>query len=170
MLKKEILFENLDGETVSETFYFRMSKPDLIKMNVGDEGGMASMIEKVTETQGHQALLELFDKFIRLSVGRREGQQFIKNDDIADEFMNTPAYDSLFMELAVNEGAVADFLKGILPSEYSTQIDEMTAKGPEAMLEAMKAANEEVKKEEKNIDKPGFKLPPPAELPGTPAP
>ncbi|MGC8000610.1 hypothetical protein, partial [Salmonella enterica] len=44
-----------------------------------------------------------------------DGRRFIKNKELSDAFSQTEAYSEIFMELALNEQAAADFVNGILP-------------------------------------------------------
>ena len=44
-----------------------------------------------------------------------DGRKFVKNDEVRDNFQQTEAYSALFMELATNADAAAEFVNGIIP-------------------------------------------------------
>ena len=124
MLKKDITYENLDEEMVTKTFYFRITKSDLIKMDAVFKGGFSGMIEEMIAAEDVEQLIKVIDKFIALAVGERRGDQFVKNEEITGAFMNTNAYDEFFVELATDENAIANFIKGVMPKEFAGQIDQ----------------------------------------------
>jgi hypothetical protein len=66
---------------------------------------------------------------ILLSYGVKseDGKRFIKSDELRAEFSQTAAYQDMFMELAFNDGAAADFIKGIVPADMSVEMDKAIA-------------------------------------------
>jgi hypothetical protein len=66
-----------------------------------------------------------FKKIVLLSYGEKtpDGKRFVKNDEIREAFSQTAAYDTLFMELATDDKAAADFIKGIMPRDMSQQVE-----------------------------------------------
>ena len=44
-----------------------------------------------------------------------DGKQFIKNQQVRDNFAQTEAFSDLFMELATNTEAATAFVNGIIP-------------------------------------------------------
>lgn len=126
MLKKEIQFQDLDGNTITETFYFHISKAELAEMELGEEGGMKARMERIIATKDMREVIESIKNVIALSVGHRsdDGKRFIKSREIADEFMQTDAYSNLFMELITNETAAAEFVRGIMPADLVQKADE----------------------------------------------
>jgi hypothetical protein len=56
-----------------------------------------------------------------------DGKRFIKGEAIQQEFMQSPAYSELFMELATDAGAAAEFVNGIIPKGLPEQVAEIGA-------------------------------------------
>jgi hypothetical protein len=54
-----------------------------------------------------------------------DGKRFIKNDEMREEFQQTAAYSALFMELATDDKAAADFVNGIIPKDMAEQISQI---------------------------------------------
>jgi hypothetical protein len=117
MLKKSITFETFDDETVTEDHYFHLSKADLVELEVSHQGGLQAWITRIVESQDGKALIEEFKKLILWSYGKKsdDGRRFIKNEELRDEFVSSPAYEALFMELVTNADAAAEFVNGIVP-------------------------------------------------------
>lgn len=125
MLKKTITFDDLDGNPVTEDFYFNLSKAEIAEMELSHEGGLSGYLQEIIKSRDGKAIIEKFKEIILLAVGRRseDGKRFIKNDEIANEFMQTNAYSELFMEIVTDHDAAASFVRGIIPSEIRDKVD-----------------------------------------------
>lgn len=124
MLKHNITYEDFNGNTVTETFYFNLSKSELVEMQFDTEGGFAESLQKIVATQDSKALIAEFKKLILASYGEKseDGKRFIKNDQLRDEFKQTAAYNALFVQLATDDSAAAAFIQGILPKDISEEV------------------------------------------------
>jgi hypothetical protein len=123
MLKKTITYNDLDGNPVTEDFYFNLNEVDLAKLEVSQKGGLSAWVEEIAkeaETNGTQ-ILETFEKIIRLSVGRKheDNRQFERNEQITKAFMQSNAYVVLFMEMMTNAKASAEFIRAIVPASIT---------------------------------------------------
>ena len=130
MLKRDITYENLDGETITETFNFNLTRTELLTLQIGYEGGLEEFITKIVAAEDIKTLFEEFKKIILLSYGVRDGNRFIKSDALREEFSQTLAYDQLIVELATNDTAAATFIKGIIPRDWAAQVDSDKPAGP----------------------------------------
>lgn len=126
MLKRPITFEDFDGNTVTETYYFNLSKSEIVTLQAGYTGGVEAFIERISRAGDTAALVEEFKKLILLAYGERseDGRRFVKNDQLREEFTQMPAYDVLFMELATDADAAADFITGVIPRDVAKAIEE----------------------------------------------
>jgi len=125
VLQKAITFKDLDGNDVTEIFYFNVNKAEIAEMEVSKRGGMSQWIKNVSATENAQEVMSTFKQIILMAVGRRseDGRRFIKNQEIRDDFEQTEAYSQLFMELVTNAQAGAEFIKGIMPKDLAEAID-----------------------------------------------
>lgn len=119
MLKRDITYEDFDGKSVTETFYFNISKPELIEMEVEYKEGFDKYLEKVIQADDKKELMAVFKRIVLLSYGQKsdDGKRFIKNDELRKDFEQTAAYISLFTELALDDDAAAKFINGVLPRD-----------------------------------------------------
>lgn len=121
MLKREITYENFDGEMVTEVHHFHFAKNELIDLEVEYEGGLQAGLQRIIDAKDYKALIKEFKKLVLLSYGIKseDGKRFIKNDELREEFSQTIAYDTLFMELATDDTKAAEFIIGILPKDVT---------------------------------------------------
>jgi len=129
MLKRDITYEDFNGETVTETFYFNLTKTEIIQLQFGYEGGLEAAIRKIIESEDGKQLIDEFQKIVLASYGVKseDGKRFIKTEELREEFKQTAAYDQLFMDLATNEDAAADFIKGVVPKDLTEELQRLAA-------------------------------------------
>ncbi len=51
MLKREIAYEDFNGNQVTDIFYFNISKPELIELEVEHEGGFGAIIQNIVDSK-----------------------------------------------------------------------------------------------------------------------
>lgn len=121
MLKREINYEDFDGNQVTDTFYFNLNRTELIELEVEYEGGLQAALQRIIETKDNKKLIEEFKKIILASYGVKsdDGKRFVKSDVLREEFTQTAAFDALFMDLATNDKSASAFIIGILPKDFT---------------------------------------------------
>lgn len=124
MLKKTITYEDFNGDTVTEDYYFHLSKAELIELEVGaGSEGLAASLQKIIDAEDGKAIIEQFKTIILAAYGKRseDGKRFIKNQELRDEFVSTEAYSALFMNLATDTNSAIEFINGIVPAGLSEE-------------------------------------------------
>lgn len=118
MLKKTIRFEDLDGNVITEDFWFHLSRAELVELEVSEKNGLAETLKAIVESENGAQIIEHFKNIILLSYGVRgeDGRRFIKSAELRDAFAQTNAYSELFIELATDANAASTFVKGIMPA------------------------------------------------------
>lgn len=126
MLKRTIKFTDYNGTDCQEDHFFNLTQTELIELEVNYEDGLGAALEAIVAAKDQKALLAIFKKLVLLSYGQKsaDGKSFRKSDEMREEFSQTSAYDALFTELAVNESAAADFIKGIVPANMGAAMDQ----------------------------------------------
>lgn len=124
MLKRNITFENLDGEMVTKEFHFNLSKGELIRLEAENDGkgGYQAAMQRIVDAKDGKAIMDEFENIIMLTVGERQGDQFVKNDEIRSAFRNTAAFDELLMELATDANAGAAFVNAVIPAHLANSV------------------------------------------------
>lgn len=129
MLKRNITYTDFDGNEVTEQFCFHLSKAELIEMEVKFEGGLSAHLQRIVETEDGGQIIAAFKGLILDSYGVKseDGKRFIKNGTLRDEFQETEAYSALFLELATDAGAAAEFVNGIMPAGLEADVARIEA-------------------------------------------
>lgn len=123
MLKRTIKYEDFDGKEQEEMFYFNISKPELIALEVDHPKGFGAWMEEVMKAKDNKTLMEQFKRIVLLAYGEKsdDGRNFVKNDELKAKFESSAAYISLFTELAMDDNAAAEFLLGVLPRDMTEE-------------------------------------------------
>ncbi len=127
MLKHKITYENFDGEELTEEFYFNLTKTEMVELEVEHKEGMQEWLDRIIKTEDRQLMIAEFKRIILLSYGEKspDGKLFVKNDQIRESFSHHAAYHTLFMQLATEDEAAANFIKGILPKDLAKEVDKV---------------------------------------------
>ena len=126
MLQKKITYTDFDGNKRTEDFYFHLTKADLTDMQMSEVGGLEKRLRGIIQAQDGVRVMEFFKGILHKSYGVKspDGRRFIKNEEVWNDFCQTEAYSQLFMELVTDADKMADFIKGIIPSDLAEQVDE----------------------------------------------
>lgn len=129
MLKKTITYEDFNGHTATEDFYFHLSKGELAEMEISHhgDGGLGDFLQRIVNMKDGAAIVAEFKKIILLSIGRRsdDGRRFIKTEEIVEDFKSSEAFSVLFVELVTDVDAAAKFINGIVPSSLEQDVDKI---------------------------------------------
>ena len=126
MLKKTIKYVDYNDEEREEDFYFNLTKAELTQMQLSEKGGLDAVLDRMLQTRDEPSMIKMFKEIIDMSYGVKstDGRRFIKNQEVLDDFRQTEAYSVLFMELATNSEAAAEFINGIVPKEVASGLAE----------------------------------------------
>ncbi len=118
MLKKTVTYTDYNGVERTEDFYFNLSKAEVAEMELSVDGGLSQMLENIVKSKDNKQIISIFKNIVLKSYGEKsmDGKRFIKSDEIREAFAQTEAYSEIFIELALNEQAAAEFVNGILPA------------------------------------------------------
>lgn len=118
MLKKTVTYEDYNGVQRTEDFYFNLSKAEVTEMELSVNGGFSAMVQEIVKSNDGARIMELFKEIVLKSYGEKsaDGKRFIKSKELSEAFSQTEAYSEIFMELATNDKAAADFVNGIMPA------------------------------------------------------
>lgn len=125
MFKKTITYEDYDGQMRTEEHWFHLNKAEILKwlMTEGDYT-LDQVLVRLMEKRNGKEVMKIFDDFIRLSYGVKslDGKHFVKNEEVWENFRNTEAYSTLFIELVTDADKAADFVKHVIPKDMMESI------------------------------------------------
>jgi hypothetical protein len=136
MLKKTITYTDFNDVEKTEDFFFNLTKAELMKLELGIEGGLGEYTKKLIAEKNISDLISLMEKIVITSYGEKteDGKNFVfvKNPMMQEAFMQTDAYSNLFMELITDEQAGAAFINGVMPHDMKMDDIQMAKATEEA--------------------------------------
>lgn len=129
MLKKTVTYEDLNGVQKTDDFYFHFNEPELMEMEFDVDGGLSDMVNRISATKNKKVILATFKDLVSKAYGIKhlDGGRFEKSEEISKAFREHPAYPIIFMELATNDAAAAEFVNGVLPEKIKKLVAERKA-------------------------------------------
>ena len=136
MLKKTITYTDYDGMERTEDFWFNLSKTELTKLDAELPGGVLGVLRKIIDKKDRKALVDFIETLILRSYGEKtlDGKRFVKTPEMAEEFMQTPAYDELFMSILSDTDSQTSFINGVIPQSMAKEIEATDKKQVENAL------------------------------------
>ena len=136
MLKKTITYTDYDGMERTEDFWFNLSKTELTKLDAELPEGVLGVLRKIIDKQDRKALVDFIETLILRSYGEKtlDGKRFVKTPEMAGEFMQTPAYDELFMSILSDTDSQTSFINGVIPQSMAKEIEQTDKKQVENAL------------------------------------
>lgn len=126
MLKRTIEYENYDGVTVKEDFYFNLSRSEITMMEMEEDGGLSAKLKAIVDKKDGKLIMKTFRDILLRSYGEKtpDGRRFMKSEEISKAFSETPAYDAIFVELVTNPEKALDFINQVMPNEAIQKLNE----------------------------------------------
>lgn len=117
MLKETITYTDYNGEERTEDFYFNLNKAEIVNLQMKTEGGLDERLIKIVKAKDTKKIMEYFQDIIKWSYGVKsdDGKRFIKNQEVLDAFIQSPAYEELYLRLATDSEYAEKFVNGIVP-------------------------------------------------------
>lgn len=140
MFAKKIKCKDFNGVEREQTFYFAFLRNELIDLEWRTPGGLEAMYKRIVEELDGAKLADEFKKLITMTYGVKDpsGTRFIKSKELTDKFTQTMFFDTLYVELATNSDAAAEFVNGIFPQDVMKEIQEQKAKAEKAGVTLVK--------------------------------
>jgi hypothetical protein len=125
MLKQPITYTDFNGTERTEFFYFNLTQAELTRqlvmsMKLDDQGNVVgetledSLKKIIASNEGAQILPE-FEKIVSSAYGEKseDGRFFRKSPQIAEDFVNSAAYQELFMMFMRDADFAAHFINSL---------------------------------------------------------
>ena len=124
MHRETITYDDLNGISRTEDFYFDLSKPEIVKMQASTKGGYDVQLKSIAAEMNGARIMEFFENFITKSYGEKseDGRRFVKSEEISKSFMETPAYEVLFEKLVTDGKAAAEFVNSVMRVKSKTSL------------------------------------------------
>jgi len=118
MLIRDITYENLDKQTVTRAFYFNLTAAEVLELETSFGAiGLVEAINRIQEAKDVDTMMKEFKRIILMTYGVRDGDDFLKSEELTRRFVGCGAYSALLMEFLTVEGALVKFIEGVAPSK-----------------------------------------------------
>lgn len=129
-------YTTLDGEEITEDFYFNLTKAELLELELDTEGSVENFVQKCKNHKDAKAIAAFVKNILIKSYGERtlDGRSFVKSingESLGERFSYCAAFSDIYIELISSADSLANFLKEIIPP---------LEKNVEAVLETPPAA------------------------------
>ena len=103
MISKTIKFVDYNGVEKERTYWFNMSRADLLDLEMSTEGGWEANLRELIKEQDARKAYKFFEHFINTSYGvRTPDGGFDKDPKYLREFRNSEAYSELIWSFINN--------------------------------------------------------------------
>lgn len=129
MLKRAIKYVDFDDNEQEDIFYFNLSKSELMELEAGEDGvSFSGRLNRIIESKDVGVIIDEIKALILLAYGVKslDGKSFIKNDELRQEFLQSAAFDALFIELSQDAEAAVVFLSGVMPKDMAKEYEKVT--------------------------------------------
>lgn len=129
MFSRTFEYEDYNGAKQKETWWFNLTKAELMEMELGAYGGLDATMKRLIREKKPDEIVKTYKELILSAVGEKspDGKRFVKNESIREDFYQSPAYSDLFYEM-VTDGAKADaFLRGAIPADLLAALEQAEA-------------------------------------------
>lgn len=124
MYRTDVTYENFDGEQVTETCYFNLTKAEMLQLQLQYPEGYQVYLQRLVDDNNRKAMIDEFKHILSMSYGERsaDGRKFVKSEEISNAFMASEAYSELFLKLISEEGYAEKFMSAVMPKDIVAQL------------------------------------------------
>lgn len=133
MIKKTVTYTDFNGNQRTEDCYFHFSEPEILDMETStEEGYFTTTIREIIDAKdGLKLSVHMKDIMLKAyGIKSPDGKRFIKSKEISEEFAQTEAFSTIFMELITDDKAAADFVNVLVPKSFAKIVNEQNTVAP----------------------------------------
>lgn len=123
MIKKTIKYEDLEGNDVTEDFYFHLNKLEMAELDM-KYGGLLELGKKLSETDDALKVYNIFKDIMLTSYGKRsdDGKRFFKVDPVTGaayryDLEGSDALGEMILEMIEKPQLAAELFRGLVPAK-----------------------------------------------------
>lgn len=152
MLEHTITYDDFDGNERTDTFFFHLTPSsiteiamDVLGFDAPPDINVQKILERIIARGNASEILNTFKSLIEKAVGIKseDGRRFIQTKEITDNFMQSNAFQELFMRLMQDEKFRDDFFEGVLPPKLAEKFSQVRNEPNEYTTEQLMAMDDE---------------------------
>ena len=124
MWKFTAKYEDWNGNQKERDLFFNITQAELMRFQNTVRGGFDVFFERIIKSADNVQLYKTFEDLIKLSYGEKsvDGERFIKNEEVYNNFKESVAYDVFMEYLMETENGASNFINGIIPEKLRAKI------------------------------------------------
>lgn len=116
-------YEDFNGVEKEEDFYFNLTKADILKMELSEDGGLDKRLDKLVKTKDMKEAIKVFEALLLMAFGvKTDDGRFVKSEEARQRFVSSAAYPEIYFELATNPEEAQKFVNGVIPKLEESSI------------------------------------------------
>jgi hypothetical protein len=125
MFEKQITYKNrFDAkEEITDTYWFNIDASEVATLKAAHQRDIGEYFRRIQNADSTEELVKFYRELIELGVGRRVGNRLDKSPEVRRDFVETGAYDALFMELIMSPDQGVGFINRMFPQDLIQQYD-----------------------------------------------
>jgi hypothetical protein len=152
MLEHTITYDDFNGNERTDTFFFHLTESSIVEIAMDVLGfdappdiTVSKILDQIIARGNASEVMKTFKSLIEKSVGQKseDGRRFIQTQDVVDDFMQSNAYQNLFMHLMTNEQFRNDFFEKALPPKLAEKFSQVRNEPREYTTEELMAMDDE---------------------------
>lgn len=122
MIKKDITYTDMDGNEITEAFYFHLFSPEIVRIEASYGLDIKEYVKRLQVDGDLKGMVDFFEKIVLTAYGKRTnaGKSFVKDPAITKEFEYSQAYAELFEELLTDNSAAQNFANGLFTKKANS--------------------------------------------------
>lgn len=122
MIKKTISYTSPFDETkvITKDYYFSLTKVEILEFTAkGDD--FEQRLLRIVAAKDLSAVFTEFRAIIKMALGRKDGDELVKDEEFTTKFLVSPAFDQLVQDLFGSDDQGASFFQGMLPRDMQKE-------------------------------------------------
>lgn len=118
MFEKQITYKNkFDGSEITDTYWFDVEASEIATMKAAHQQDIGAYFRRIVNADNTEQLVQFYREMLLLGVGVRVGNRLDKSEQVQKDFIETGAYNALFLELIQRPDHGASFINDMFPQD-----------------------------------------------------
>lgn len=120
MFKDTLVYNDYDGNQITQDVYFNYSKMDIMRMEYNEDGKLSNFLKNIVNMAKDKEMFNKFEEFVCGAYGIKspDGKMMVKKIDgkpVVEDFKASPAYDVFWMKMFTEENYIEKFVRSVIP-------------------------------------------------------
>lgn len=122
MIKKTISYTSPfdEDKVITKDYYFSLSKVEILEFTARGEDFEERLLRIVAAKDLSSVFVE-FRAVMKMALGRKDGDELVKDEIFTNKFLVSPAFDQLVQDLFGSDDQGASFFQGMLPRDMQKE-------------------------------------------------